>query len=484
VIDMGQKALWSGRFENDMDDSVLEFTSSLDHDRELAFYDIMGSLAHVTMLKKCKIVDESYADEMIEGLRMILSELKEGEFDVDDEFEDIHTNIENALTKLIGPIGGKLHTGRSRNDQVAVDMRMYMRDVVLEIVKNINDLMRALVNVAQDSSKMIMPGFTHMQHAQPVTVAQHMMAHAFRLNRDAERFVDAFERMNVCPLGAAALAGTTYPINRKQTSDLLGFRMPSENSMDSVSDRDFVIETVFCSSMLALHLSSMAEELVLWSTTEFGFIEMDDKYTTGSSIMPQKKNPDIAELIRGRTGGVVGSLVSMITMMKGLPLSYNRDMQEDKSLVMGSLDTVMQCTMMMSRLVSTIKFDADRMLKAASEGYMNATDLADYLVNKGIPFREAHAMVGSAVRYCILEKRGLDQLTLSEMKGFSDAIEKDVFDILPIEQCVERRNSLGGTSSQSVEAQIFDAMAIVVERDERLRLEISLLDKCWDELTG
>jgi argininosuccinate lyase len=359
---------------------------------------------------------------------------------------------------------------------------MYLRDAVIDTVKIVNDLIRVLANIAQDSLGTIMPGFTHMQHAQPVTVAQHMMAHAFKLGRDADRFFDAFERINVCPLGAAALAGTTYPIDRKRTSDLLGFRRPTENSMDSVSDRDFAIETAFCASMLSLHLSSMAEELILWSTPEFNFIEMDDRYTTGSSIMPQKKNPDIAELIRGRTGNVIGNLVSLLTMMKGLPLTYNRDMQEDKRSIIDSMDIVAQCTLMMSKIISTMKFNKERMLDLASKGFINATDLADYLVNKGVTFRDAHAVVGSAVRYCILEKRGLEALTLSEMKGFSSLIEKDVFKILSLEKCVERRNSFGGTSAQSVDVQIFESLNSLMEREDRIRQETSLLESCWDSL--
>jgi len=479
---MSKKAIWSGRSEGNMDETVLKFTSSLDVDHVMAFYDIMGSLAHVTMLRDRKIIPKNDAEDILKGLREMLNELEDGEFELDEDAEDIHSNIEVALTEKIGPAGGKLHTGRSRNDQVATDLRMYLRDAVLETANNINDLIKVLTDTAQNTQKMILPGYTHMQHAQPVTMAQHMLAHAFKLGRDADRFMEAFERINVCPLGSAALAGTTYPIDRKQTSDLLGFRRPSENSMDSVSDRDFVIETLFCASLLSIHLSSMAEELVLWSSMEFGFIEMHEDHSTGSSIMPQKKNPDVAELIRGRTGGVVGDLVSLIVMMKGLPLTYNRDMQEDKEAVMRSVDTVSRCTEMMTKMIAALKFNDDRMLTAASEGFMNATDLADYLVHKGLPFREAYAVVGSAVRYCTLEKRRLERLTMSEMKGFSELIEEDVFDVLPIEKCVERRDSFGGTSSKSVDAQLFVSLNSLMEREDRIRQEISLLNKCWDKL--
>jgi len=481
---MVEKALWSGRFGRGMDRSTLEFTSSLNVDRELATYDVIGSLAHIVMLRDRKILPDNEADEIIVGLRSIHSDLLSEDFEFDPGLEDVHTNIEKALTERIGPGGGKLHTGRSRNDQVATDLRMYMRDAVLEAVSAVNGLIRTLTDIAKSTQMTIMPGFTHMQHAQPVTVAQHMMAHAFRLGRDADRFLDAFERVDLCPLGAGALAGTTYPIDRKMTSDLLGFRRPTENSMDSVSDRDFVIETAFCASVLSIHLSSMAEELVIWSSPEFGFVEIDDRHATGSSMMPQKKNPDIAELIRGRSGGVIGGLVALMTMMKGLPLTYNRDMQEDKEHIIRATDTVIKCTRMMSEMISAMKFNKDRMLAFALDGYMNATDLADYLANKGVPFREAYGIVGSAVRYCILKKKRLEDLSLTEMKGFSGLIKKDVFDVLSVEACVERRRSLGGTSQQSVDVQISEALSSLKEREEQVRRETSLIDDCFNGLTG
>jgi argininosuccinate lyase len=450
----------------------------------MAFYDIMGSMAHVTMLRDRSIISGDDAESILNGLRTILNDLRNDELVVDPDLEDIHTNIEVMLTRIIGPAGGILHTGRSRNDQVATDIRMYLRDAVLDTVTAVNVLIKRLVDIAQNTQRVIMPGFTHMQHAQPVTVAHHMLAYAFKFGRDADRLMDAFDRINICPLGAAALAGTTYPINRKQTADLLGFRKPTENSMDSVSDRDFVIETSFCMSMVSVHLSSMAEELIMWSAPEFNFIEIERKYTTGSSIMPQKRNPDIAELIRGKAGGAIGDLVSLLTMIKGLPLSYNRDLQEDKGPVMRSLDAVLQSLSMMSDILSTIRFNDGRMYDAALAGHLNATDLADYLVGKGIPFREAYDIVSSVVTYCIREKRRLEGLTISEMKGFSELIEKDVFDILPIEECVERRVSLGGTSSQSVDIQIFEALNSLMEREDRIRHESRLIDKCWDALTS
>ncbi|MFA6802996.1 MAG: argininosuccinate lyase [Candidatus Methanomethylophilaceae archaeon] len=479
---MTEKALWSGRFDGNMDDSTLTFTSSLDVDVVLAFYDVMGSLAHVKMLKKCKILSENDADMIIDGLRTIAVDMEKGEFDIDTSLEDIHTNIEFQLTERIGPVGGRLHTGRSRNDQVATDFRMYLRDAVLEAVTAIDGLIDALIKIAQDHGDTVVPGFTHMQHAQPVTVAQHALAHVFRLGRDAERLLDAFDRMDRCPLGAAALAGTTYPIDRVMTAEALGFKGPSENSMDSVSDRDFVAELAFCASLVSIHMSSMAEELVLWSSQEFGFIEMDDRFTTGSSIMPQKKNPDIAELIRGKTGTVTGSLVSILMMMKGLPLSYNRDLQEDKAPLMNSIDTVTICVSMMTMVVSTMKFDKERMLSAVQEGFINATDLADYLVTKGVPFREAHGIVGRAVRYCVENRRKLEDLDIEDLRGFSDLIDEDVYDVLPIEKCVERRNSLGGTSSVSTDVQIVEAIRELMTREDTVRQESDLIERCWDEL--
>lgn len=465
-----------------MDESTLEFTSSLDIDVMLSFYDVMGSLAHVRMLKECNILPAEDADKIIEGLKTIVSEMEKGEFAVDDSLEDIHTNIEFRLTDLIGPAGGKLHTGRSRNDQVATDFKMYLRDAVLEIVGSIDGLVDALIKIGQEHGETIMPGFTHMQHAQPVTLAQHMLAYAFKFGRDASRFIDAFDRMNMCPLGAAALAGTTYPIDREMTAKALGFEAPTENSMDSVSDRDFVTELAFCASLTSVHLSSIAEELVLWSSQEFGFIEMDDKYTTGSSIMPQKKNPDIAELIRGKTGTVIGSLVTMLMLTKGLPLSYNRDLQEDKAPVMMSLETLNNCAKMMTKVVSTMNVNKERMFEKVTSGFINATDLADYLVVKGVPFRDAHGIVGSAVRYCIDNGKKLDDLSLKEFSQFSELIDKDVYDFISVKSCVERRNSAGGTSSTSTDVQLMQAIKDLMAREEIVRQESDLIESCWGEL--
>ncbi|WP_400196825.1 argininosuccinate lyase [Candidatus Methanarcanum hacksteinii] len=479
---MSQQALWSGRFEDKMDDSTLSFTSSLDVDVMLSFYDVMGSLAHVRMLKKCEIIPSDDADRIIEGLKTIAAEMENGEFKMDESLEDIHTNVEFRLTDLIGPAGGKLHTGRSRNDQVATDFRMYLRDMTLETVKNIDLLIDSLITIAKDNGDTVMPGFTHMQHAQPVTLAQHMLAHAFKLSRDAQRFLDAFERLNLCPLGSAALAGTTYPIDREMTARSLGFKGPTFNSMDSVSDRDFVTELAFCASLTSIHLSSMSEELVLWSSQEFGFIEMADKYTTGSSIMPQKKNPDIAELIRGRSGAINGSLITMLMMIKGLPLSYNRDLQEDKKPVMESLDSLNSCLTMMSKVISTMKVRSDVMLSKVTSGFINATDLADYLVTKGVPFREAHGIVGASVRYCIDNGKKLDDLSVEEFNKFSPLITDDVYQFIDVRNCVERRSSFGGTSSASTDYQLMIAIQEYMAREDIVRQESDLIESCWDEL--
>ena len=477
-----KQALWSGRFEGGMDDSTLAFTCSLDTDSRMAFYDVMGSLAHVGMLKECGIIPAEDADAIRGGLKEILARIEAGEFEFDRSREDVHTCVEFALTEAIGPAGGKLHTARSRNDQVATDFRMYLRDAALEAASAANGLMMSLVRIAETSGDVIMPGFTHMQHAQPVTLAQHMLAHAFRFSRDADRFLDAFRRMDKCPLGAAALAGTTFPIDRGMTAEALGFREPTENSMDSVSDRDFATELAYCCAQTAVHLSSLCEELVLWSSQEFAFAEMDDRYATGSSIMPQKKNPDIAELVRGKTGQVIGSLTAMLVMTKGLPLTYNRDLQEDKKPVMDAMDTVVSSLGMMSKVVSTTRFNRDRMLEVTSAGQINATDLADYLAAKGVPFREAHGIVGAAVRRSIETGVNLEDMTLAQLREFSPLIDEDVYEVIPVARCVERRSSYGGTSMSATDTQISKAIEQMMLREEVVRQEKSLIQNCWKAL--
>ncbi|MCQ2086182.1 MAG: argininosuccinate lyase [archaeon] len=475
------RTLWSGRFDGDVDSSTLEFTSSLDVDAALSFYDVMGSLAHVKMLKECKIIPDEDADVIINGLKKIRSEIESGEFKIDRSLEDIHTNIEFRLTDIVGHIGGKLHTARSRNDQVVTDFKMYLRDVVLNIVSLIDELINALIEIAKKED-LIIPGFTHTQHAQPVTIAQHALAHIFKLERDASRFLEAFDRMNYCPLGSAALAGTTYPIDRIMVAEALGFKAPTQNSMDSVSDRDFATELAFCSSLTAIHLSSMAEELINWSSQEFNFIEMDDAYTTGSSIMPQKKNPDIAELIRGKTGSIIGNLVTMLVMIKGLPLSYNRDLQEDKAPVMLSLESLHKCLVMMSKIVSTLRFNENVIASKVALGFINATDLADYLAIRGLTFREAHGVVGTIVRYCIEGKKNLEDLSLGEFKEFSELFEDDVYDYISMKSCVERRNSFGGTSTQSTSVQLDHAIQNYARRKDIIKKESNFINACWSKL--
>lgn len=465
-----------------MDEGTLKFTSSLDVDGRMAFYDIMGSLAHVRMLKACRIIPAEDADAITEGLRKIAGKLKDGTFEMDNSLEDIHTNIEVQLTAMIGPAGGKLHTGRSRNDQVATDFKMYLRDAALNTVDAVDRLISSLQDVAKNHRETILPGFTHMQHAQPITLAQHMLAHAFRLGRDADRFLDAVERMNKCPLGSAALAGTTYRIDRNMTSELLGFREPTENSMDSVGSRDYVTELAFDASMVAISLSSLCEELVLWNSQEFGFVTMDDKYSTGSSIMPQKKNPDICELTRGKTGSVIGSLITMLMTTKSLPLAYNRDLQEDKRPVMDSLQTVTDCANIMAKVVSTLIINENAMLKACKKGFINATDLADYLVTKGVPFREAHGIVGEAVRFCESNGLELDDLTLEQFKKYSPLIEEDVFKEISVKSCVERRDSYGGTSPASADVQLAISLQNLFDRETVVRQKDMLYEKCWDIL--
>ncbi len=483
---MDGRALWSGRFAEGMDDDTLWFTSSLDVDSALAFYDIMGSLAHARMLGECGIISSEDTEAIVGGLKDILALLEGEELEVDGGLEDIHTNIEVMLTGMIGPAGGRLHTGRSRNDQVAADYRMYLRDTALDAVTAVGALARSLLEAAEGHRMTVMPGFTHLQHAQPVSLAQHLLAHVFRLERDADRFMDALARMDRCPLGAAALAGTTYPIDREMTAAALGFAGPTENSMDTVSSRDNVAELAFCAAMTAVDLSSLCEELVLWSSQEFGFVEMDDRYTTGSSIMPQKKNPDIAELVRGRSGRAVGNLVSMLVMLKGLPLSYNRDLQEDKRPLMESLDTVTDAAAVLARVVATASFDAERMLAATVDGFINATDLADHLVTRGVPFREAHGIVGAAVRHCIDAGKRLEELTLEEFNGFGDGsavIGEEIYALLTPEACVARRDSYGGTSPSSTAAQIALAAERLEAREAEVAATAERIGACWAALT-
>ena len=481
---MKKQALWSGRFQGKVSDSTLSFTSSLEVDSRLGKYDVLGSLAHVTMLGEQGILPNEDTESIIGGLKDILSSMEEGTFQLDEGLEDIHTNVEFQLTETIGEPGKKLHTARSRNDQVATDFRLWLRDAVLEVVVMMDSMQEAIITRAEGMTEVVMPGFTHLQHAQPVSFAFHMMAHCSRLQRDAERFMDCYSRLNRSPLGSAALAGTTYPIDRHRTSELLAFDAPTANAMDGVSDRDFALEALFCATMTALHLSSMCEELVMWSSQEFGFIEMDDAYTTGSSIMPQKKNPDIAELIRGRSGNVIGDLVSTLAMMKGLPLAYNRDMQEDKAPVMRAMDTIIPSLEILAKVISTMKVKEDNLALAAEEGFINATDLADHLVVKGMPFRKAHEVVGAVVRKAIDEGKRIEDLSLKDLQAISDAITEDVMDVLPVKKCMERRSSYGGTSPKAVEMQILEEVCQIRHRHQAVLGEKDRIGKAFSTLTG
>jgi len=468
-----KKTLWAGRFSEGASHSTLAFTSSLQDDSRLARYDIIGSLAHVRMLARQNIIGAKDAKSIAEGLKGILAQVEDRTLPIQQDLEDIHSNIEFILTDRIQDAGARLHTGRSRNDQVVTDVRMFLRDATLDTIEAIMMLEKGLMERAEVYRDVILPGFTHVQHAQPVTVGHWMMAHLQRLQRDAERFIDSYKRLNICPLGSAALAGTTYSIDRTYTAQLLGFEAPCANSIDGVSDRDFVAEYLFAAALTAVHLSSLCEELVYWSSPEFGFLEMADAYSTGSSIMPQKKNPDVAELTRGRAGAALGDLINIMVTMKGLPTAYNRDLQEDKPALFASYDRLIPCLRMTTSMIATMKVNADRMLQACQEGFLNATDLADYLVVKGLPFRKAHEVVGAVVRHAIEKRSRLEDLSLKELRGFCDLIEDDVFEVLPIERCVARRTSQGGTSPEVFPPQVerarsgLKAQAAFTERERK-----------------
>ena len=445
---------WDGRFSERTDTSVEAFTSSIQFDRRLYPYDIEGSVAHCRMLAKVGVITADESETLVEGLWRIKRELDQGNFDFDDSLEDIHMHIEARLLQEVGKVAQKLHTARSRNDQVALDIRMFLREATARIIAGLYGMRRRLVELAEQHVQTVMPGYTHLQRAQPVLLAHHLMAYFEMFSRDAMRFEDSLKRTNVMPLGAAALAGTTYPIDRNYTAELLGFPAVSANSMDSVADRDFILEFLSAAAICMVHFSRLSEELVLWSSAEFGFIEIADAFSTGSSIMPQKKNPDIPELIRGKTGRVVGSLMAELTLMKGLPLAYNRDMQEDKPPLFDAVDTLESCLHIAAKMIPTIKVKAEQMRAAASVGFLNATDMADYLVGRGIPFRKAHSIVGQAVAFALEKGKELDELSLNELQGFSKEIEEDLFDHLTLEHMISRRSSIGGTSADNVRAAI------------------------------
>ncbi|WP_372679653.1 argininosuccinate lyase [Desulfosarcina sp.] len=448
---------WDGRFLEKTDKSVEAFTASIAYDRRLYPYDIAGSIAHCRMLAKVGIITDEEASGLVEGLGIIKRELDRGEFIFDDSLEDIHMHVEARLLQVAGKVAQKLHTARSRNDQVALDVRMYLRDETHRTVSLLQMLRKVLVDLADGHQDVVMPGYTHTQRAQPVLFAHHMMAYYEMFTRDQARFSDCLDRINVMPLGAAALAGTTYPIDRAYVAELLDFPRISPNSMDAVSDRDFAMEFLAAASICMVHLSRLSEELVLWSTSEYGFITLSDAFATGSSIMPQKKNPDVPEIVRGKTGRVFGSLVALLTLMKSLPMSYNRDMQEDKEPLFDAADTIKACLSINVQMLPRITVNREIMRKAASVGFLNATDMADYLVNQGMPFRKAHACVGGAVAYALDKGKELDQLTLDELKTFSPLVKADIFDHLTLKVMIDRRQSPGGTATENVARAIAEA---------------------------
>ncbi|MCD7766267.1 MAG: argininosuccinate lyase [Lachnospiraceae bacterium] len=435
--------LWGGRFTKATDQMVYDFNASISFDKRLYRQDIEGSLAHVKMLAKQGILTEEERDAIIDGLNGILADVENGTLAITSEYEDIHSFVEANLTARIGDAGKKLHTGRSRNDQVALDMRMYVRDAVKETDRLLKELLKVLYRIMEENIDTFMPGFTHLQKAQPVTLAHHIGAYFEMFKRDRSRLADIYKRMNYCPLGAGALAGTTYPLDRDYTAELLGFDGPTLNSMDSVSDRDYVIEYLSALSTIMMHLSRFSEEIILWNSNEYRFVEIDDAYSTGSSIMPQKKNPDIAELVRGKTGRVYASLMGMLTTMKGIPLAYNKDMQEDKEGTFDAIDTVNSCLPLFTGMLDTMKFNKNVMEASAKNGFTNATDVADYLVNHGVPFRDAHSISGRLVLRCIAEDKALDDLTLDEFRTESNVFEEDIYDAISMKTCVEKRLTKG-----------------------------------------
>ncbi|WP_046176685.1 argininosuccinate lyase [Domibacillus indicus] len=457
------KKLWGGRFQKSAEEWVDEFGASISFDQELVFEDIEGSIAHVTMLGETGILTKEEMEQIKSGLEALKKKAEAGEIEFSVSLEDIHLNLEKALIDSIGPVGGKLHTGRSRNDQVATDMHLYLKKQVKSIIGLISQFQSVLVEKADHHKETIAPGYTHLQRAQPISFGHHLMTYFWMLQRDKERFTEALKRIDVSPLGAGALAGTTFPIDRERSAELLGFAGVYQNSMDAVSDRDFILEFLSASSILMMHLSRFAEEIILWSSQEFRFVEMDDTFSTGSSIMPQKKNPDMAELIRGKTGRVYGNLFSLLTILKGLPLAYNKDMQEDKEGMFDTVHTVLGSLKIFAGMVDTMTVNEDRMKDAVQNDFSNATELADYLAAKGIPFREAHEITGKLVFTCIQKSCFLLDLSLEELKEASDVIEEDIYGVLSPYEAVKRRKSLGGTGFDQVENQIRAAKELLLK---------------------
>ena len=446
--------LWGGRFNEPTDEFVKIFGASIAFDKILALYDIQGSIAHATMLSEIDVLSSSELNEILKGLTKIKDEIVNDQFNWSIDLEDVHMNIESRLIEICGESGKKIHTGRSRNDQVATDIRLYLRDQVLLINNELERLLTALLDLAEQEKETIMPGFTHLQAAQPISFGHHLLAYFEMFKRDRERLYEGFKRINTMPLGSAALAGTSYPINRDRTAELLGFERISLNSIDAVSDRDFAIEFVSSASLIMMHLSRFSEEIILWSSSQFDFISLPDSFSTGSSIMPQKKNPDVPELVRGKTGRVTGNLISLLTLMKSQPLAYNKDNQEDKEPLFDSVDTIFNCLHVFADMVPMIKSKKDNMYQSALKGFTTATDLADYLVKKGLAFRDAHDTVGKAVSYGIKENKDLNEFSLDELKSFNKLIEKDVFDVISLEGSINARDHLGGTSIKQISKAI------------------------------
>ena len=456
--------LWGGRFTKETDQLVYNFNASIGFDQKFYRQDIEGSIAHVTMLESIGVLTAAERDLIIGGLNGILSDIESGAIEITSEYEDIHSFVEANLIDRIGDAGKKLHTGRSRNDQVALDMKLYTRDEITSLKELLKDLMENLHQIMKDNLDTFMPGFTHLQKAQPVTLAHHVGAYMEMFKRDYSRLTDIYERMNYCPLGSGALAGTTYPLDRKMTADLLDFYGPTLNSMDSVSDRDYIIELLSALSTVMMHLSRFSEEIIIWNSNEYQFVSIDDGFSTGSSIMPQKKNPDIAELVRGKTGRVYAALNSILTTMKGIPLAYNKDMQEDKEYTFDAIDTVKGCLSLFTGMIKTMTFHRDRMESSAKNGFTNATDAADYLVNHGVPFRDAHGIVGQLVLLCIEKGISLDELSLEEYQEISPAFAEDIYDAISMKTCVEKRNTIGAPGQ--------DAMKKVIKINEAYLKEL------------
>ena len=446
--------LWGGRFTKETDKLVYNFNASISFDQKFFRQDIQGSIAHATMLGAQGIISKDDSEKIVEGLKSILEDIESGKLEITDEYEDIHTFVEANLIERIGDAGKRLHTGRSRNDQVALDMKLYTRDEIGNVDEELRELLQVILRIMKENVETYMPGFTHMQKAQPVTVAHHFGAYFEMFKRDRSRLSDIFARMNYCPLGSGALAGTTYPLDREMTARLLGFTGPTLNSMDSVSDRDYLIEFLDALSIIMMHLSRFSEEIIIWNSNEYKFVELDDAYSTGSSIMPQKKNPDIAELVRGKTGRVYGALMSLLTTMKGIPLAYDKDIQEDKELTFDAIDTAKGCISLFKGMIDTMTLNKDIMEASAKHGFTNATDAADYLVRKGVPFRDAHGIIGQLVLYGIEHHKALDDYTLDEYKAVCDVFDDDIYDAISLKTCVEKRLTIGAPGKSAMDAVI------------------------------